>query len=1292
MSRIACKIVLAFILLTLFSHYGTVVSPFGAGRATGAALASSYDLVYDLKSHRLSGKDYWNTIAVSSDGTKIVASDGDSICTSADSGVTWKTPLESSFGGVVSSSDGARLVAGGAGGYIYTSDNSGATWTKRKNVGNQDWGPMASSSDGIRLVAAASEPTCEDCELLPGYIYTSADSGVTWVRRANAGKRFWNAVASSSDGTRLVAAAVGAFSGESDTWTVDYIYTSTDSGATWTKIKSAGRHCWTAVTLSADGTKIAAAAGSDTGAASGCHIPILDYVYTSTDSGATWTQRTGSGARLWTQLASSSDGAVILAVADSVYMSSDYGATWAEQTGAVGQERIPRAVASSSDGTILFSGDYYGYIHRSSDSGASWTQLLSPGKPNYISVASSADGTRVVAAVEEGDSGFIYTSADSGATWARRTGAGDHNWTAVASSSDGVTLLAAASSEGSPSALCVSKDSGATWTEQPVESLDLWSAVACSADGTLLIAVDNAGTIARSVDSGKTWSSRVVSGFCWTAVALSSDGTRIVISDFYGYFYTSADSGATWTTQADDGTQEWQALASSSDGTRLVAADYGRFSDQGGYIYTSGDSGATWTVRTSAGKRSWVALASSSDGTRLVAADDGSRIYVSGDSGVTWIPQAQGEGTSLWLSPDGSKLVAGAALVWTGSARATSAYISSPTVSSVTATSAVLGATIDSGNTPPVRKAGIAYGLNEDPGIEGSKAASAVKSGSFTTSVTDLTSNTVYYFRGYLTNSKGTGYTANATFTTISKAPKAAAPSWEYYTSFNANWTSPPGKAEITEYRLDVATDADFKSPLAGYTDLPVSGLTRTISGLSGGKNYYYRVRAVNNGGTSGNSNVVKAALPLPPVIIVTSPAGGESWEAGSKHTIKWTYSGNTGSKVDIDLAASVYTPVKLSASIGSKGAGSCSWKIPPAQPPGSGYKILITTVNRSGFGESANAFTITEPATAKSSLTGTTANPAGVTGPAIILTSPAAGENRQTESEHPLSCPGLQSSAGPDQKVKASAPVELNGSNSVGCSGKDIASYQWKQTGGPQVSLSNPSAAETDFVAPDAGMSGTSLSFELTVATTNGAQSKDTCLVNVVRDSPPPTADAGPAQTVPGARIVRLDGSRSAAPDGGMLSYAWKQISGAQVDLGSPASAQPTFVAPDAQVSGESLVFELTVTDRAGLRSRDTCLVSVISQNQPPVADAGSNQTVRPGTGVVLDGTGSSGEDGAVVSYNWKQLAGTPVTLSDPTEVTPTFTAPVTAGGAEELVFELFVTDAAGLLGSAKTTVFVKE
>ena len=81
------------------------------------------------------------------------------------------------------------------GGDIYTSTDSGVTWTAQTSGGSRLWYAVASSSDGTRLMAAVRG----------GDIYTSTDSGVTWTAQTSAGSQSWSAVASSSDGNMLVA-------------------------------------------------------------------------------------------------------------------------------------------------------------------------------------------------------------------------------------------------------------------------------------------------------------------------------------------------------------------------------------------------------------------------------------------------------------------------------------------------------------------------------------------------------------------------------------------------------------------------------------------------------------------------------------------------------------------------------------------------------------------------------------------------------------------------------------------------------------------------------------------------------------------------------------------------------------------------------------------------------------------------------------------------------------------------------------------------------------------------------
>ena len=278
---------------------------------------------------------------------------------------------------------------------------------------------------------------------------------------------------------------------------------------------------------------------------------------------------------------------------------------------------------------------------------------------------------------------------------------------------------------------------------------------------------------------------------------------------------------------------------------------------------------------------------------------------------------------------------------------------------------------------------------------------------------------------------------------------------------------------------------------------------------------------------------------------------------------------------------------------------------------------------------------------------------------------------------------------AGPDQTVDEGVPVTLSGTNSFDLD-DGIASFKWEQTGGTSVALSTPGDNECTFLTPDVGQDGETLTFRLTVTDYSGAVSTDDCLMNVTWINEPPTAHAGPDLNVNEGDIITLDATQSVDEDDGIGSYQWVQIEGSPVSLSDPASALPEFTAPDVGPAGVALKFQLTVADNGGLQAQDTCIVNVCWQNQPPVSDAGVDQAVAGGVIVTLNGTGSTDTDDGISSYRWNQTSGTPVTLSDPTAVSPAFTAPAAGTDGEVLSFTLTVTDTGGLQHADACTVTV--
>ena len=218
-------------------------------------------------------------------------------------------------------------------------------------------------------------------------------------------------------------------------------------------------------------------------------------------------------------------------------------------------------------------------------------------------------------------------------------------------------------------------------------------------------------------------------------------------------------------------------------------------------------------------------------------------------------------------------------------------------------------------------------------------------------------------------------------------------------------------------------------------------------------------------------------------------------------------------------------------------------------------------------------------------------------------------------------------------------------------------------------------------FTAPDVDAS-TALTFRLTVTDDDGASDADDVVITVVpgADNQPPTADAGDDQTVTAGDTVFLDGTGSSDPDGTISGYAWSQRSGPTVALAADI-AQPTFTAPTV-AQNTVLTFRLTVTDNRAATATDVVLITVrpaSSDNQAPVADAGTDLSVTAGDSVILSGVSSSDADGTISGYAWTQTGGPTVTLTGAATATASFTAPAVTKETV-LTFRLTVTDDDGV------------
>ena len=300
---------------------------------------------------------------------------------------------------------------------------------------------------------------------------------------------------------------------------------------------------WTAITSSANGDKLAA-------------IVVGGNIWTSSNSGATWTEDTSVNAKKnWVSITSSTDGTKLAAVVfggGKIWTSSDSGATWTEDT-SVGATKDWGAITSWNNGNNLAATEtttnYGGNIWTSNDSGATWTEDTSIGATkNWNGITSSADGTKLAAVVFGGN---IWTFNDEGKKWTKDSSVGmKKNWSCITSWNNGKNLVAS-DDDGN---IYRSIDNGNNWIQTDFIG---WASVkrrleeeagivpnvvmgiTSSKQGKLALCVQN-GNIWTSNDKGNTWNEHVF-GFGyqdWSDITFSSDGTKLAAVVFGGKIHT----------------------------------------------------------------------------------------------------------------------------------------------------------------------------------------------------------------------------------------------------------------------------------------------------------------------------------------------------------------------------------------------------------------------------------------------------------------------------------------------------------------------------------------------------------------------------------------------------------------------------------------------------------------------------------------------------------------------------------------------------------------------------------
>ena len=248
-------------------------------------------------------------------------------------------------------------------------------------------------------------------------------------------------------------------------------------------------------------------------------------------------------------------------------------------------------------------------------------------------------------------------------------------------------------------------------------------------------------------------------------------------------------------------------------------------------------------------------------------------------------------------------------------------------------------------------------------------------SGASTTSytVTGLTNGTAYRFKVRAVNSVGNG-TASPASDAVTPTPAATAPLAPTkpgvtggHASVALTWTSGgDGGSAITKWQyVKKVGSNNFETT---WTDIPSSGASTTsytVTGLTNGTAYRFKVRAVNSVGNGAASPASDAVIPTPAATAPLAPTKPGVTGGHASVALTWTSGGDGGSaitkwqyvkKVGSNNFETTWTDIP------SSGASTTSYTV-TGLTNGIAYRFKVRAVNSVGNGPASPASDAVTPA-----------------------------------------------------------------------------------------------------------------------------------------------------------------------------------------------------------------------------------------------------------------------------------------------------------------------------------------
>jgi uncharacterized protein (TIGR02145 family) len=284
----------------------------------------------------------------------------------------------------------------------------------------------------------------------------------------------------------------------------------------------------------------------------------------------------------------------------------------------------------------------------------------------------------------------------------------------------------------------------------------------------------------------------------------------------------------------------------------------------------------------------------------------------------------------------------------------------------VTTTTATTGGNITADGGAAVTARGVCYGTTANPTITGTKTSNATGTGAFTSSLTGLTPNTLYHVRAYATNTAGTAYGADLTFTTsqigVATLSTVAVTSITLTTAVSGGIITADGSGTITARGVCWSTTTGPTVTGSKTTDGTGTGtFASTLTPLTPGTTYYVRAYATNSAGTAYGNELQFTTSPIVVATITTTAATSITQTTAVSGGNITANGGGSVTARGVCYGTTLNPTITGTKTSDGTGSGSFTSSL-TALTPGTTYHIRAYATNSAGTAYGADLTFVTDP------------------------------------------------------------------------------------------------------------------------------------------------------------------------------------------------------------------------------------------------------------------------------------------------------------------------------------------